>query len=97
MHVYQVLIRPLNTEKSNLLKDTLKQYSFEVDRRANKTQVKEAVETAFNVQVLSVNVINRARKARRNTRRRGFHYTTATKKAIVTIRPDQSIQLFEGV
>lgn len=97
MHVYQVLLKPLNTEKSNLLKDNLRQYSFEVDRRANKIQIKEAVETAFNVNVLRVNVINRARKARRHLRRRGFRYTPATKKAIVAIPADQTIQLFEGV
>jgi large subunit ribosomal protein L23 len=97
MHVYQVLLKPLNTEKSNVLKDSLRQYSFEVDRRANKIQIKEAVETAFNVNVLRVNVINRARKARRRVRRRGFRYTPATKKAIVAIPAEQSIQLFEGV
>lgn len=97
MHLYQVLLKPLNTEKSNLLKDNLRQYSFEVDPRANKNQIKEAVEMAFKVTVLSVNVINRARKARRQLRRRGFRYTVGTKKAIVTIPANQSIQQFEGV
>ncbi len=97
MHVYEVLLKPLNTEKSNTLKDNLRQYSFEVDPRANKDQIKTAVETAFKVNVLRVNVINRARKSRRQVRRRGFRYTVATKKAVVTIPANQSIQLFEGV
>ena len=97
MHVYEILLRPLNTEKSNALKDSLRQYSFEVDGRANKNQIKEAVEKAFSVQVLSVNVMVRARKARRHARRRGFRYTPLTKKAVVKIPAKQSIQLFEGV
>ncbi len=98
MHIYQVLRRPLNTEKSNYLKDTYRQYAFEVDPRANKVQIKEAVEKAFpNVTVVSVNVMKMPRKGRRNLRVRRTRYTQIWKKAIVTIPADQRIDMFEGV
>ena len=96
MHLYDVLKRPITTEKSNQLKDDLRQYAFEVDDRANKQQIKEAVETAFKgIQVLNVNVIRMSRKRRHYGRR--VIYKTIWKKAIVTIRADQRIDLFEGV
>lgn len=98
MHIYEVLRRPLNTEKSNLLKDKYRKYVFEVDLAANKNQIKEAVETAFpNVTVLAVNVMKMPRKSRRSVRIRRTRYTSIWKKAIVTIPADQRIDLFEGV
>ncbi len=96
MHLYEVLNRPITTEKSNRLKDDFRQYAFEVDTRANKLQIKEAVETAFpNVQVLDVNVMRMSRKRRRFGRR--VLYTPIWKKAIITIPANQRIDLFEGV
>jgi large subunit ribosomal protein L23 len=77
------------------LKDDLRKYAFQVDLRANKLQIKEAVETAFNVDVLAVNVMRMSRKRRHFGRH--VSYTPMWKKAIVTIRPDQRIDLFEGV
>ena len=98
MHVYEVLRRPLNTEKSNYLKDSFRKYAFEVDSRANKIQIKEAVEKAFpNVRVLSVNVMKMPRKSRRNLRVRRTRQTSIWKKAVVTIPAEQRIDLFEGV
>ncbi len=98
MHVYEVLRRPLNTEKSNYLKDTYRKYAFEVDMRANKMQVKEAVETAFpNITVLEVNIMKMPRKTRRNPRVRRVRHTSVWKKAIVTIPADQRIDVVEGV
>lgn len=97
MHVYEVLVRPLNTEKSNYLKDTFRKYAFEVDSRANKNQIKVAVETAFKVTVIDVNVMKMPRKARRSMRRRQVRYTPIWKKAVVTIPVNQRIDLFEGV
>ncbi len=98
MHPYQVLRRPLNTEKSNYLKDTFRKYAFEVDPRANKTQIKEAVEKAFpNITVLNVNVMKMPRKSRRNLRVRRPRFTAIWKKAIVTIPANQRIDMFEGV
>ena len=58
MHVYDVIRRPIVTEKSNAQADAEKKYTFEVDGRANKLQVKDAVETAFSVKVLDVNIVN---------------------------------------
>lgn len=95
MHLYEVLTRPLTTEKTNRLKDDLRQYAFEVDMRATKPQIKEAVETAFKVEVLSVNVMRMSRKRRHFGRR--VVYKALWKKAIVTIPLNQRIDLFEGV
>ncbi len=98
MHVYEILRRPLTTEKSNYLKDTYRKYAFEVDPRANKHQIKEAVEAAFpNVTVLDVNIMKMPRKGRRNLRVRRTRFTSIWKKAIVTIPADQRIDVVEGV
>lgn len=96
MHVYDVLRRPLVTEKSNAQAADNNQYTFEVDRRANKMQIKDAVETAFNVKVLEVNIVNlppkRGRYGRLMVTKR-----PAYKKAVVTLAPGNTIQIFEGV
>ena len=95
MHLYEVLKRPLATEKSNRLKDDYRQYAFQVDERANKLEIKQAVEKAFKVNVVDVNVMNSSHKRRRYGRR--VLYKPASKKAIVTIAANQRIDLFEGV
>jgi large subunit ribosomal protein L23 len=95
MHLYEILKRPITTEKSNRLKDEERKYVFEVDMRANKFQIKEAVETAFKVNVVSVNVTRMSRKRRHVGR--FVSYKPLWKKAVVTIRADQRIDLFEGV
>lgn len=94
MHVYEVLRRPIITEKNSVLTAQGK-YAFEVSRDANKPQIKEAVEKAFKVNVTSVNVIWVPGKMRRAGRRRGM--TPAWKKAVVTLEAGQKIELFEGV
>lgn len=94
MHVYEVLRRPVVTEKNTLLL-TQSKYTFEVCEDANKRQIKEAVEKAFKVSVVSVNVIRVPGKMRRAGRRRGM--TPEWKKAVVTLQPGQKIKLFEGV
>jgi large subunit ribosomal protein L23 len=96
MHVYEVLRRPVVTEKSVIASDEDNQYAFEVDMRANKLLVKEAVETAFDVEVTKVNVMVMPAK----TSRRGSKIRIrkpAWKKAVVTLAPGNSIQIFEGV
>lgn len=95
MNPYEIIRRPIVTEKSNLQSEHLNRYTFEVDVRANKHQIKDAVEQIFNVQVLSVNVMNVRGKRRRWGRNIGR--TPDWKKAIVTLSPGQSIQFFEGV
>jgi large subunit ribosomal protein L23 len=103
MHIYEVLKRPLVTEKTTYLRD-LNQYAFEVDTRANKDQVKQAVEQIFKVDVVSVRVINQSAKRRRHPRSRQLGKKakqavrhTGWKKAIVKVAANQRIELFEGV
>jgi len=96
MHVREILRRPLITEKTSDQADYLNQFSFEVDRRANKHQVKDAVETCFDVTVEKVRVINMpARLGRRG--RRVVIKKPAWKKAVVTLKPGDSITWVEGV
>ncbi len=95
MHLYEVLRRPVVTEKSSRQADELNQYTFEVDPRANKIQVKQAVEEAFGVTVLKVNIMRMPGKTRRFGRR--LIRTPAWKKAVVTLAPGDRIELFEGV
>ncbi len=94
MHSYDVLRRPIITEKNTLLVG-LNKYTFEVAPDANKAQIREAVEKAFKVNVTKVNVIHVPGKMRRAGRRRGM--TSSWKKAVVTLQPGDRIELFEGV
>jgi len=94
MHLYEVLRRPLITEKSTGLAPQNK-YAFEVAGGANKPQVKQAVEKAFKVKVTGVNMIMVRGKTRRVGRRQVL--TPPWKKAIVTLKPGDKIGLFEGV
>jgi large subunit ribosomal protein L23 len=96
--IYDVLRRPLITEKSNYLNSDLHQYVFEVDSKATKSMVKDAVETIFDVSVLRVNIMNMpAKRTRRLRNRRMAVRRSGFKKAIVTLAPDDSIDVFEGV
>ena len=94
MHLYEVLRRPVITEKNTVLQAQGK-YAFEVARQANKHQIKQAVEKAFKVKVSSVNVMTVPGKTRRVGRRQVL--TQSWKKAIVTLQPGDKIELFEGV
>ena len=96
--IYDVLRRPIITEKSNYQSGKLNQYVFEVDKRSTKTLVKEAVETLFNVKVERVNIINvPAKRSRRARSRRLLVRRSGFKKAIVTLGDGESIDIFEGV
>ena len=94
MNLYEVLRRPLITEKTTLLKEQ-NRYVFEVARGATKQQIKESVEAAFKVKVVRVNVITVPGKMRRFGRRQIM--TPSWKKAIVTLEPGNAIEFFEGV
>ncbi|MFC1917497.1 50S ribosomal protein L23 [Chloroflexota bacterium] len=94
MHLYEVLRRPLITEKNTVLQEQGK-YAFEVAKNANKPLVKQAVEKAFKVKVNSVNVINMPGKTRLVGRRRV--QTSPWKKAVVTLKAGDKIEFFEGV
>lgn len=96
--IYDVLRRPIITEKSNYQISELGQYVFEVAQNATKAMVKEAVETIFDVTVLKVNVINvPAKRSRRWQSRQVKVRKGGYKKAIITLAPDNSIDIFEGV
>ena len=95
IHPYAVLHRPVITEKSTELAEEHK-YVFEVDPRANKMQIKEAVEIGFQVVVRKVNVLTMHGKKRR-IRRQTAGRERDWKKAIVTLAEGYEIKLFEGV
>ena len=94
LQAHGIVLRPIITEKAQRETQENK-YVFEVDLRANKMQIKEAVEVSFNVHVNGVNTCVMKGKARRYGRR----VTTRPdwKKAIVTLAPGEKIELFEGV
>ena len=96
--IYDVLRRPIITEKSNYQNSDLHQYVFEVASVATKAMVKEAVETLFDVEVLRVNIINMPAKKKRSLRsRQVVSRRIAYKKAMVTLAPGDTISAFEGV
>ena len=95
MHVYEIIKRPIDTEKTRYQAEGGK-YTFEVDRRASKHQIKEAIERVFDVEVFSVNTINMPAKRGRYGRR-VVTRKPAWKKAIVTLAPGERIDIFEGV
>jgi large subunit ribosomal protein L23 len=96
--IYDVLRRPLFTEKSNYQNTDLHQYVFEVSKDATKTLVKDAVETLFDVDVMRVNMINvPAKRSRRWRNRRVMVRRGAYKKAVVTLAAGDTIDAFEGV
>lgn len=94
MHLYEVLRRPLITEKATLLQGQGK-YAFEVAGKATKNLVKQAVEKAFKVKVVSVNMMMVPGKTKRMGRR--LVTGSSWKKAVVTLKPGNKIELFEGV
>jgi large subunit ribosomal protein L23 len=96
--VFDIIRRPIITEKSNYLSSFLNQYVFEVDYSATKTTIKEAVETIFDVKVERVNtMIVPAKQSRSMQNRRMRTRTNAYKKAIVTLAEGERIPIFEGV
>ncbi len=96
--IYDVLRRPIITEKSNYQNAVLHQYVFEVASDATKNLVKDAIETLFDVDVLRVNIINvPAKRTRRWRNRRLMIRRSGYKKAVVTLAPDDTIEMFEGV
>ncbi len=96
--IYEILRRPLVTEKTNYLANNLHQYVFEVSPDANRAMVKEAVEKLFEVKVIRVNVLNApAKRTRRARSRRLMVRDSGFKKAIVTLAPNDRIPIFEGV
>src|SRR5919205_1837531 len=97
LDAYSTIIRPVVSEKSTVLGEQGK-YVFEVAPSANKIQIKQAIEEAFankKVQVAAVNILHVRGKQRRRGRTVGM--TRSWKKAVVTLRAGQRLDLFEGV
>ena len=90
-----VVIRPVVSEKSyGLLDDGV--YTFVVHPSANKTEIRQAVESIFDVRVVSVNTLNRKGKRKRNRRQATIGRRPDTKRAVVTLAGDDRIELFES-
>jgi large subunit ribosomal protein L23 len=94
MNPHQIIIRPVISEKSYNLIESEGQYTFQVDRRANKNQIKRAVEEAFDVEVRKVNTAHVKSKPKRQGLTRGR--TSTWKKAVVKLAEGDRIELFEG-
>lgn len=93
LHLYDVIRRPLITEKSTVQSEDLNQYVFEVASNANKHQIKEAIEVIFEVEVEKVNTM--VMPAKRGRRGRNWYMRSKQwKKAIVTLKPGDTIELF---
>ncbi len=95
MMAHEIIKRPLITEKTSIQKELYNQLSFEVDRRANRIEIKKAIETIFNVRVASVKTMQITGKTKRRGRILGKRRDW--KKAIVKLMPGERIDFFEGV
>lgn len=93
--IYQIIKRPVVTEKTNDLREEDNKFVFEVARDANKAQIRDAVEKIFSVRVESVRTSIVRGKVKRM--RRGFGKAPNWKRAVVTLHWDDQIELFEGV
>lgn len=96
MEFTYVLQRPLLTEKTTFLKEAAAQVTFYVHPKANKVEIKQAVEKAFNVKVLAVNVVSRS-PSERKRQGRVVGRKSGYKKAYVTLAQGEKIEFFEGV
>ncbi len=94
-NLYDVIVRPVITEKATDQLDRNRVYTFEVRRDANKIEIAQAVEKLFNVEVQNVRTMQNRGKARRVGRNVGRR--PAWKKALVTLREGHAIEIFEGV
>jgi len=94
MNRFEIIKRPLDTEKLDRMRDKENKFAFEIDLKANKTEVKQAVEQLFKVKVLDVKTSIVRGKFRRIGRSEGQRPNW--KKAIVTLKEGDAIQLFEG-
>jgi large subunit ribosomal protein L23 len=95
MDIYQIIKKPLITEKGTRQKESYNQICLKVDRRANKVEIRQAVEQLFKTKVLEVKTMNIMGKKRRIGRNAGAK--SDWKKAIVKLAPGKTIEFFEGM
>jgi large subunit ribosomal protein L23 len=93
-NIYDVLKRPIVTEKSTTQKETANKVTFEVDRRANKIEIKQAVEKIFKVKVIDVHTMLVRGKVKRY--KNLFGKRSDWKKAVVTLKPGEKVPFLEG-
>lgn len=94
MNIYDVIKKPLITEKTTVQKDEKNVLAFVVNRAANKIEIKAAVEQLFNAEVASVNTVNVAGKTKRTVR--GIGKRSNWKKAYVTLKEGSNVDFFEA-
>jgi large subunit ribosomal protein L23 len=97
MNPYKVIIRPIDTEKTRYQASELDQYTFEVNRHANKIEVKRAIEAIYEVDVVAVNTMTMPAKASSRRGRRRTVRRPVWKKAVVTVAEGERMNVFEGV
>lgn len=95
MNTYDIIRRPINTEKTTIQKEIANQVTFEVDKKANRIEIGKAVESVFNVKVATVRTMQIKGKVKRRGRVLGKRKNW--KKAIVTLMPGERIEFFDGV
>ena len=95
MDIYQIIREPHITEKATLQKELANKISFKVHKRANKIEIRKAVETLFKTKVIDVRTMNVRGKRRRVGRNIGKR--SDWKKAVVTLAPGESVEFFEGM
>jgi large subunit ribosomal protein L23 len=94
LHLYDVIRRPVVSEKANIIAEERNQYAFEVALEANKAQIKQAVEVIFEKKVKKVNTM--VMPAKRGMRGRNeYRRSSEWKKAIVTLMPGETLELFD--
>ena len=92
---HEIIIKPLITEKTSIQKEQNNQLTFEVDRQANRIEIKQAIESIFNVRVAAVKTMQVTGKTKQRGRITGKRRDW--KKAIVKLMPGERIDFFEGV
>ncbi len=95
MDIYQVIKEPRITEKANIQKEDTNQVTFKVHKKANKVEIRQAVETFFKIKVLDVRTMNVRGKRRRMGKTVGKK--SDWKKAVVRLAPGENIEFFEGM
>jgi len=95
LNKYDIIKRPISTEKTTLQKEMLNQVTFEVDRRANRLEIEKRIEEIFNVRVASVKTMQV--KGKKKQRGRIIGRRKNWKKAIVKLMPGERIEFFDGV
>lgn len=95
LSIYDVVKKPITTEKSELLRKNFNKYTFEVSTKANKLEIKDAVEKIFGVTVESVTTLTVKSKPKRHGMK--MYMTPVIKKAVVQLKDGDSIKYFQGV